>query len=229
MGGGGVRDAGDPEQRADIERLAARVAMLASEDGEAANAGRAVGAMARRLGFSGGELKRIFLDGIAVGAGRMRAADGGAPAAAHEDLRQQRAVAEQAAWERDRLVAEVGLLRQRVERLRAALRIVLLAGGAGVLGLAVVGLGVWVGPGRAPVAPTAPDSSGALRRMVLVRPGGARLFRKPEQTSGLIALLPAGKRVWVRRLLWKDLFQWAEVELPGGQVGYVLTTEVDLS
>ena len=34
----------------DIERLAARVAMLVSDDGEAANAGRAVGQLARRLG-----------------------------------------------------------------------------------------------------------------------------------------------------------------------------------
>jgi len=35
--------------------------------------------------------------------------------------------------------------------------------------------------------------------------------------------------VQVRRLVWKDLFQWAEVEAPGGSVGYVLTTEIDLS
>jgi hypothetical protein len=47
----------------DIERLASRVAMLASEDGEADNAGRAVGQMARRLGLSGGDLKAMFLDG----------------------------------------------------------------------------------------------------------------------------------------------------------------------
>ena len=39
--------------------------MLASEDGEADNAGRAVGAMARRIGLTGGDLKRIFLAGTA--------------------------------------------------------------------------------------------------------------------------------------------------------------------
>ena len=47
----------------DIERLANRVAMLVSDDGEADNAGRAVGQLARRLGLSGGDLKAIVLAG----------------------------------------------------------------------------------------------------------------------------------------------------------------------
>lgn len=47
----------------DIERLASRLAMMASEEGEAANAGRAVAQLARRLGLSGGALKEMFLQG----------------------------------------------------------------------------------------------------------------------------------------------------------------------
>ncbi len=47
----------------DIERLASRLAMMASEEGEAANAGRAVAQLARRLGLSGGALKEMFLNG----------------------------------------------------------------------------------------------------------------------------------------------------------------------
>ena len=51
----------------DIERLAARVAMLVSDDGEADNAGRAVGQLARRLGLSGGDLKAMLLAGAGPG------------------------------------------------------------------------------------------------------------------------------------------------------------------
>ncbi len=229
-GGDGVSGADDPRHDGDIERLAARVAMLASEDGEAENAGRAVGRMARRLGLSGGELRRIFLDGIAAGTLREQAeGHGRALAAAHQDLQQHRVAAEHAASERDWLMTENATLRRRVASLRTTLRMVLLAGCVGTLGLAVVGLALWAGPSRTPLAPVASESGGMLRRMVPVRPGGARLFRAPKQSAALIALLPAGRRVWVRRLLWKNLFQWAEVELPGGQVGYVLTTEIDLS
>ena len=51
----------------DIDGLANRLALLASGDGEADNAGRALGAMARRLGLTGGELKALFLDGARAG------------------------------------------------------------------------------------------------------------------------------------------------------------------
>jgi hypothetical protein len=51
----------------DVERLAARVAMLVSDDGEADNAGRAVGQLARRLGLSGGDLKAMLLAGAGPG------------------------------------------------------------------------------------------------------------------------------------------------------------------
>ena len=43
----------------DLERLANRMALLVSDDGEADNAGRAVGQLARRLGLSGGDLKAL--------------------------------------------------------------------------------------------------------------------------------------------------------------------------
>ena len=62
-----------------------------------------------------------------------------------------------------------------------------------------------------------------------MRPGGALLFRQPERAGLPLAALPRGQHVQVRRLVWKSLFQWAEVEAPGGWTGYVLTTEIDLS
>lgn len=59
--GEGARVAGFSEE--EIERLANRLAMLVSDDGEADNAGRAVGSLARRLGLTGGQLKAIFMAG----------------------------------------------------------------------------------------------------------------------------------------------------------------------
>ena len=54
----------------DIERLASRLAMMVSEEGEAANAGRAVAQLARRLGLTGGALKEMFLYGAMPGVAR---------------------------------------------------------------------------------------------------------------------------------------------------------------
>lgn len=67
------------------------------------------------------------------------------------------------------------------------------------------------------------------RRAAIVRAGGALLFSSPERAGLPLLVLSAGQRVQVHRLVWRSLFQWAEVEAPGGLTGYVLTTEIDLS
>ena len=54
------------------------------------------------------------------------------------------------------------------------------------------------------------------------------VFARPDRAAPVIATLPTGMPVVVRRLVWNMLMQWAEVELGSG-VGYVLTTDIDLS
>jgi hypothetical protein len=223
MPGGRVTEPNQATSEGDLERLADRVAMLAAEDGEADNAGRAVGALARRIGLTGGDLKRIFLVGAA--------SSGAETAALREHVDSLDAERRALAWERDVLRAENGKLLDRVRRLRATLQGCAAAAG-GVLAVALLAGGIaWVGhAGRsAPAEPPPPVASPAgAQRTALVRPGGALLFRQPERVGPAIAL-PGGQRLTIRRLVWKSLFQWAEVETPDGGVGYVLTTEIDLS
>jgi hypothetical protein len=92
-----------------------------------------------------------------------------------------------------------------------------------------VGVATWIAQSRPAAAPPVSQEATGFRRAAIVRPGGALLFRAPERVGEPLASLPGGQLVQVRRLVWKDLFQWAEVEAPGGGVGYVLTTEIDLS
>lgn len=228
--GGGVSDASGPAGEADLERLAARLAMLASDDGEADNAGRAVGAMARRLGLTGGDLKRIFLAGAASTLG---AAEHGRledeVSTLRRSLAQLDADAQHVAWERAELRVENGQLQVRLARLRARTRAWGLAGIGGALVVALVGVTVWIGQSRPTAAPRMIQQAAGFRRAAIVRPGGAMLFRAPERAGTPLASLPGGQLVQIRRLVWKDLFQWAEVEAPGGGIGYVLTTEIDLS
>lgn len=225
-----MNDANGPVGEAEFERLASRLAMLASDDGEADNAGRAVGAMVRRIGLTGGDLKRIFLAGAADVAGggeheRLEAE----VSTLRNSLTQSDDDARRAAWERDALRVENGELRASLDRLRASARAWGLGGAALVLVLLAVGATGWIGQFRqAPAPRTAAVATGLLRAAV-VRPGGASLFRAPERIGMPLAALPGGLRVQVRRLVWKELFQWAEVEAPGGWSGYVLTTELDLS
>jgi len=225
-----VNEANGPGTEADLERLAARLAMLASEEGEADNAGRAVGAMARRIGLSGGDLKRIFLAGaadVAGGAEHDRLA--AEVSTLRRTLSQLDDDARRAAWERDVLREENGRLQNRLDRLRTNLRTWSLAGGGIAAVLLVVSLTAWVGHSRQTAAPRAAPAEAGYLRAAVVRPGGALLLREPERGSAPLVALRGSQRVQVRRLVWKDLFQWAEVEAPGGWVGYVLTTEIDLS
>lgn len=220
----------EPAVEADLERLAARLAMLASEDGEADNAGRAVGAMARRIGLTGGDLKRIFLAGAAsVPGGAEHGRLEGEVSTLRQNLALLDADAQRAAWERDVLRVENERLQASLDRLRATARSWGLAGMAVALVLLVVGFTAWVGQSPPAAAPRMAENAAGMRRAAVVRPGGALLFVTPERAGVPLTSLPGGALVRVRRLVWKDLFQWAEVEAPGGVVGYVLTTEIDLS
>jgi hypothetical protein len=87
----------------DIERLASRLAMMVSEEGEAANAGRAVAQLARRLGLTGGELKEMFLYGAT---GTVPKPD--VSAAAQADI--------------ERLEREIGILRKGQRLMEARYR-----------------------------------------------------------------------------------------------------------
>jgi hypothetical protein len=225
-----VNDASGPAGEADLERLAARLAMLASDDGEADNAGRAVGAMARRIGLTGGDLKRIFLAGAAsVPGGAEHGRLEGEVSSLRQSLAVMDADAQRAAWERDVLRAENERLHASLAGLRATVRSWGLVGIGVALLLLAVGVAAWIGQSHPVAAPRVAQDAAGLRRAAIVRPGGALLFHEPDRAGAPLVSLRGGQLVQVRRLVWKDLFQWAEVEAPGGLVGYVLTTEIDLS
>ena len=224
-----MSDANHQAGSADLERLAARLGMLASEDGEADNAGRAVGAMARRIGLTGGDLKRIFLAGagyLPLGpVERLRLEH--EIATLQDSLALLEADARRATRERDALRAENASLRGRIELRRAARRGWALGGGFVAVVLAILAAGA--STGELDRKPPAPAAEAGASRGAMVRPGGAMLFGAPERVGPPVVVLSGGQRVQVRRLLWKALYQWAEVEMPDGRVGYVLTTELDLS
>lgn len=224
-----VTDSSVPAGHADIERLAARLAMLASEGGEADNAGRAVGALARRIGLTGGDLKRIFLLGVASvtdQAERDRLAT--EVASLRQSVAQLDADARHMAQERDALLASNDRLKARLNRVRLTAWACGLAGAGLAVGLTSFTAGLEPS-GRAAASSPAADAAGLERRAAIVRPGGASLFREPQRAGSPVVALPGGQRLLVRRLVWKALFQWAEVETPDGWSGYVLTTEIDLS
>jgi hypothetical protein len=226
----------------DMERLANRLAMLVSDDGEADNAGRAVGQLARRLGLSGGDLKAIMLAGAGTGAGiRPR----GAPSARRleqeidalrRELREAREAAAAAQSDRDALVAENGAMRVAMYRQRAGLRLRRLVLGLGAIGVVAVAAGVaWIGPDLAPpVAPAgvrteggAPAGRADRARVAQVRGAGAVVFREPDRASAVVGRLAPGTRLLVRRMEWSGLMQWVPVEVDG-RPGYVASTEVEI-
>ena len=225
-----MKDANGAPSDADLERLAACLALLASDSGEADNAGRAIGIMARRIGLSGGDLKRIFLTGAArppAEAERDRLET--EASALRHSLNLLDADARRAVFECDVLRAENGRLRASLDRLRARAWASATAGvGVGLLVL-VVGMAAWIGQPGPPAFRHAEQEMAGGRRAAIVRPGGALLFPEPERAGMPLLVLTAGQLVQVHRLVWKSLFQWAEVEAPGGLTGYVLTTEIDLS
>lgn len=214
----------------EIERLANRLAMLVSDGGEADNAGRAVGALARRLGLTGGQLKAIFMAGAESSAAhtvRVRRLE--------REVTRLREALEAAESEALAIRREAEALRREAIDLHALLdtqrqrRRVRIGAVAALVLLAVAGAGlVAYGPklrlGEQPV----PPASTPVYHTAVVHDVPAPLRRDPDPAAPVLATLPAGAQVPVRRLLWHNLTQWVEVTYQG-QTGYVLTTEVDLS
>jgi len=222
----------------EIGRLANRLAMLVSDDGEADNAGRAVGALARRLGLSGGQLKAIFMAGMdSANAQTARLADLQRRFdALSEELEQSRdalhraeATARSALRERDALRQESEQLHDALDSRRTSSRV------RWVVGLVVVAAlvgGGWLAYNNTPLLRVAETQTAAggtpFYRKGVVHERNVALHRDPDTASPALATLTDGTQVVVRRTLWHNLEQWVEVEV-GGQSGYILSTEVNLS
>ena len=221
----------------DLERLANRMALLVSDDGEADNAGRAVGQLARRLGLSGGDLKALVLASAASG---FR--PGSSPAtlrleqeidALRRELREAREGERAAREDRDALVAENGAMRVAMYRRRAGAKMRNLLLGLGVIGVVAVAAGVvLLTPDPTPVPMGVPmggrgDGMAPAARVAMVRGAGAVLYRGPDRSSEVIGRLGAGSRLLVQRTEWRSMMQWVQVEVEG-RVGYVATTEVEI-
>jgi hypothetical protein len=217
----------------DLERLANRMALLVSDDGEADNAGRAVGQLARRLGLSGGDLKALVL--ASAGSGFR---PGSSPAtlrleqeidALRQELREAREGERAAREDRDVLVAENGAMRVAMYRRRAGAKMRNLLLGLGAIGGVAVAAGVvLLTPDPAPVPRVGRGDVGApAARVAMVRGTGAVLYRGPDRSSEIIGRLGAGSRLLVQRTEWRSMMQWVQVEVEG-RVGYVATTEVEI-
>lgn len=226
----------------DLERLASRMAMLVSESGEADNAGRAVAALARRIGLSGGQLKAFFLagasDGMRTAARARRAPDNASQidrlerelSAMRHGLKLTEVQARNAIRERDALRAENGVLMEALDRARSAEQVRKFVGGAAVAAAILGGVVLYAGPALHNNDTGHPDrpAGSPFVRAGVVRSRGASVLRAPEQGAMLITQLAPGTRVEVRQMVWRALMQWAEIEVDG-MSGYVLTTDIDLS
>lgn len=234
----------------DLERIASRLAMVVSEDGEAANAGRAIGHLARRLGLTGGDLKEIFMAGAAAGDhARVERQNTGEIerlqreiSALRSSLRMVESNNRVVERERDALNYEVAALRTTLERRASGNRLqrilVTCVVVAAVVALAV-GM-IWpplrnalTATGRQQpldMAGTAAPVAGAhgRDRMGNVHVSRATVFEQPDRAAPVVATLHAGMPVVIHRLFWNMLVQWAEIDV-GNRTGYVLTTDIDLS
>lgn len=224
----------------DLERLASRLAMLVSEPGEADNAGRAVAALARRLGLSGGQLKAFFLAGAA---GEMRPsprreADAGRDldrlerelSALRHSIKLTEVQVRNAQRERDALRLENGVLLDGLDRARSAAQVRKFVGAVAVAAAILGGVVIYVGPTLRPIAPPRSDrpAGSPFLRSAVVRASGAVVLQTPDQGAQVVTQLPGGSRVQVRQVVVRGLTQWSEVEV-GGLSGFVQSSEIDLS
>ena len=228
----------------DLERLASRMAMLVSESGEADNAGRAVAALARRVGLSGGQLKAFFLAGASesLRTGERTRQSKLPDTAAHIDhlqrelsalrhgMKLSEVQARNALRERDALRLENNTLRDAIDRSRSAEQVWKFLGGVVIASSLLVGLVLTFGPSLRNTL-THPMPEPALgtpfKRAGVIRASGAVLMKAPDQQSIPMGQLAPGTRVQVRQMVWHALNQWAEVEA-GDVSGYVVSTDIDL-
>ena len=218
--------------------------MLVSEAGEADNAGRAVAALARRVGLSGGQLKAFFLAGASESMRRTeRVRPSKLPDAAEHighlerelsamrhGLKLSEVQARNAMRERDALKQENNALRDAIDRARSAEQVWKFLGGVVIAASILVALVVTFGPSlRNSLTHPAPDPSlgTPFKRSGVIRAGGAVLMKAPDQQSTPVAQLAPGTRVKVRQMVWHALNQWAEVEA-GDVSGYVVSTDIEL-
>ena len=71
------------------------------------------------------------------------------------------------------------------------------------------------------------DGTAPVVRVAMVRGGGAVLYREPDRSSPVVARLAAGSRLLVHGTPWRNLMQWAQVDVDG-RPGYVAMTEVEV-
>jgi hypothetical protein len=228
-----VRGMSDEE----IGRLANRLAMLVSDDGEADNAGRAVGALARRLGLSGGQLKAIFMAGMesaGVQASKLAEQETRMHALAEEldqtraQLRRAEAAAHSAQRERDALRGEAEQLHNMLDRRRTSAQVRIAVGVVVLAGLIGGGWFAIFGPESHQVDRQQRADESPFYRNGVVHERNVALHSQPDTAAPTLAVLTEGMQVVVHRTLWHNLQQWVEVEV-NGQTGYVLSTEVNLS
>lgn len=224
-----LRNVSNPS-RDDLERLANRLALLASGDGEADNAGRAVGQMARRLGLSGGDLKQIFLAG--AGAPVQKPTERADLLTLRREIQELENALRQAIIDRDAARAEVTNIRIGEYRVKASRRgrFALITALIPVAILAVAGVAMF-GPDMSfqRSAPTPEPRQAALDapKSGVVRSRAALLYHDPDRVSPVVGTLPVGTPLVVHRLLWNMMSQWAQVD-SGTISGYVAVTDIEL-
>ncbi len=213
----------------DLERLANRLALLASNDGEADNAGRAVAQMARRLGLSGGDLKEMFLSGTRGDRPRPAPVDTADVSELRRRVRDLEMLLRSAQQDREALQAELTGYKLQSYRTQARRGPMLaMFAVAAALAIAVGGLVVAYAPDiTAGPGPQREPRPAALTGSGVVRGRNVLVYREPDRAAPPVASLTAGAQVVVRRLVWNSFSQWAEVEVPGA-AGYVLATDLEL-
>lgn len=216
--------------RDDLERLANRLALLASGDGEADNAGRAVGQLARRLGLSGGDLKQIFLAG--AGAPVQKPAERADMLTLRREIQELETALRQAIADRDAARAELTNIRIGEYRLKASRRgwVALLVAVVPVGALAMIGVAMF-GPdlslSRAAPPPETHRAALGAPNSAVVHSRATLVYHDPDRVSPVVGTLAVGTPLVVHRLLWNMMSQWAQVEA-GTLSGYVAVTDIDL-